>query len=126
MYTDIKSFEDACKALNISSVLPDVSMLPQEEQKAITAHYQLVIIAKALNGDWKPNWNNYDEYKYYPWFDMETYNDGRENDGFSFCDCGFSCAASHVGSRLCFSSSKIAKYAGQTFLPLYKDYFVKN
>lgn len=122
MKETIKTFEDACKALNISTQLPDVSMLPSNEQKAIIAHYKLTVIARALNEGWKPNWDNDDERKYYPWFNMgEAAAPGV---GFSFYGCGGVGGLSTVASRLCFKTSELAEYAGQQFTELYKEYFL--
>jgi hypothetical protein len=117
----VKSFEDACQILGIESNIPQVEMLPENHQKAIIAHYKLVIIAQALNEGWKPNWDDDDEYKYYPWFDMEGSSSGS---GFScdgFVDWG---SLSDVGSRLCFKSRELARYIGETFVDLYREYFV--
>lgn len=122
MKNKIKTFEDACKALNISTQLPDVSMLPSNEQKAIIAHYKLTVIARALNEGWKPNWDNDDERKYYPWFNMgEAAAPGV---GFSFSDCGIGGGFSRVASPLCFKTFELAEYAGQQFTELYKEYFL--
>ncbi|KFC59836.1 hypothetical protein [Flavobacterium gilvum] len=85
------------------------------------AHAKLVIIAKAINGDWVPNWNDWDQYKYYPWFEMGSPSGG----GFSFADYVGWGAHSGVGSRLCFETRDQAKYAGKQFEDLYKTYFVK-
>jgi len=123
MYTDIKTFEDACKVLNLDSttIIPDFSLFPESDKEAMIAHAKLVIISKAINGDWIPDWNNWDQYKYYPWFRMGSPSGG-----------GFSCnvfdgwyAYSGVGSRLCFETREIAKYVGKQFEDLYKVYFVK-
>lgn len=124
MYTDIKTFEDACKALalNPENLIPDFSLFPKSEIQAMIAHSKLVIIAKAINGDWVPDWKDYHQYKYYPWFSMG-----------SSSGVGFSCdgyddwtALSFVGSRLCFESREKAKYVGKQFEYLYKSYFVKE
>jgi hypothetical protein len=124
MNTEIKTFEDACKHLGITNDTPNVSILPEQHQKAITAHYKLVIIAQALNDGWEPDWNNYSEYKYYPWFDLEIYGDAVPGSGFSYRGCVCGRTHSRVGSRLCYKSSDLAEYAGKQFLDLYKDYFV--
>ena len=123
MYTEIKTFEDACKVLNLDSekVIPDFSLFPTEEQEAMKAHAKLIIIAKAINGDWIPDWKNWDQYKYYPWFEMGS----SSGVGFSYDDCGFWNTRSTVGSRLCFESREKAKYVGEQFQDLYKIYFVK-
>ncbi|WP_298307218.1 hypothetical protein [Flavobacterium sp.] len=116
----IKTFEEACALLGISTDLPDFSAMPEKEQKALIAHYKLVIIAKALNGDWIPDWKNDKWDKYYPWFNMGS----PSGVGFSFFGYGCWYAHSIVGSRLCFKSAELAKYAGTQFEELYKDYFV--
>src|ERR1035437_5555493 len=68
-YKTIKTFEDACKKLGVDpSKLPDVSGILEEFAKPIIAAYKLMIIYKAINNGWKPNWSNSDQYKYYPWF----------------------------------------------------------
>src|SRR5690606_31082760 len=71
---NVKTFEDACKVWNIgpASIKPD-SSLPEWLQNASVAFNKLAIINRALNGpDYKPDWNNEDEHKWYPWFDMEV------------------------------------------------------
>ena len=108
----IKSFEDACIALNKQ---PE-SLLPAGLQPCDIAFIKLRTIAEALNEGWQPDWNNYDEYKYYPWFNM--------GGGFSFYGYDYSYTFSNVGSRLCFKSRDLAEYAGQQFTDLYKDLFV--
>jgi len=120
----IKTFEDACIALGISAAIPDFSNTPEKHQKAFIAHYQLVIINQALNEGWEPNWGDWSEYKYYAWFDFEKGSDKSSGFGFSYGVWTLSSATTDVGSRLCYKSSELAKYAGQQFLELYKDYFV--
>lgn len=124
MHTKIKTFEDACTKLGLDAakVLPDFSMFPEQHQKAMIAHAKLIIIADALNGDWKPDWENGKWDKYYPWFVMGS----PSGSGFSFGDAVGWGANSLAGSRLCFQSSEIAEYVGRQFEDLYKDYFVMN
>jgi len=124
--TKIKSFEDACKALNIKSILPGAEGLPEKHQKAIQAHYQLVIIAEALNGGWQPNWNDHNEWKYYPWFDVEASEEQPSGSGLSYYAYDGTYSDAAIGSRLCFKTRELAKYAGQKFTELYKDYMLIN
>lgn len=116
----IKTFEGACKALKIDpkKALPIVTGVPEKHQEAIVAHAKLIIIAEALNDGWKPNWKNSNEYKYYPWFYMNS------GSGLAFGVCDADYSNSSVGSRLCFKSSELAEYAGKTFKKLYEQYFV--
>jgi hypothetical protein len=116
----IKTFADACKALKLDpKKLPIVTGIPAKDRKAIIAHYKLVIIARALNAGWKPNWKDGNEPKFYAWFWMD-----KAGSGFSYDGCGRTYSGSAVGSRLCFKSADLADYAGKQFKSLYKDYFL--
>lgn len=124
-YKTIKSFENACEKLNLDpKALPDVSMIPEELRKAIINGYKLMIIYKAINDGWTPNWNDSSEWKYYPWFWVEA--SAARSSGFSFsrshCHCTRTNAS--VGSRLCTDSSEKALYIAKTFQDEYKEYFL--
>ena len=122
MQHNIKTFEDACKALNIdAALLPTFPALPEEQQKGLMAHYKLTIIAQALNEGWKPDWNNDDECKYYPWF---QYSSGSSGFALSHCAYGYDRTRTLLGSRLVFKTADLAMYAGTQFTALYQEYFV--
>ena len=116
----IKTFEAACKKLKIDpeKCLPDVKGMPEHHQDSTIAYAKLVIIAEALNDGWKPDWSNMEEWKYYPWFDMSS------GSGLSFLGFADLYSLSFVGSRLCFKSAELAKYAVTQFKDLYEKYFV--
>lgn len=119
MQHKIKTFEDACQALGIDPAkLPDVSMLPEQDGKALLANYKLTIIARALNEGWTPDWDNNSWDKYYPWFWMSS------SRGFSLGVVGRGRVDSGVGSRLCYKSEELAEYAATQFIELYRDYYV--
>lgn len=121
----IKSFEDACKALGIDPTkLPEVSMLPEQHRNAVVAYYKLFIIAQALNEGWEPNWNDTDEWKYYPWFDVEADESNTSGSGLSFDDYAYTYTSATIGSRLCYKSSELAVYAGEQFKELYEQAFL--
>lgn len=65
----IKTFDDARKLTGRPDV-PDFSNLPTDMRKHFEAQYKMIVIAEALNEAWIPDWDNYNEYKYYPWFEM--------------------------------------------------------
>ena len=124
-YTDIKTFEDALKALNLVGLaIPDFSMLPKKHEKAMLAHFKLVLIAEALNGGWQPNWNDSNEYKYAPWPWVNADDEHTSGTGLSCDYCGLWVSLTCVGSRLCYQSRDIAKYAFEQFKDLYEDYFL--
>ena len=118
----VKSFEDACQVLGISTNVPEVKGLPRKHQKAIIANYKLIIIAEALNEGWKPNWQDSDEYKYYPWFDMSN----PAGVGCSYTNPAASTAIANFGSRLCLKNRELAIYFGQTFTDLFNDSLLLN
>ncbi len=119
MYTNIKTFEDACVKLGIDpAALPAVSMIPEKHQKHIIASYKLVIIAQALNDGWEPDWDNYSEWKYAPWFRMS-------GSGFSCYVFGLGDSRSYLGSRLCYQRSSLAESVGKEFLSIYEKFITK-
>ena len=118
----VKSFEDACQVLGISTNVPEVKGLPRKHQKAIIANYKLIVIAEALNEGWKPNWQDSDEYKYYPWFDMSN----PAGVCYSFTNYTASNTYAAVGSRLCLKNRELAIYFGQTFTDLFNDSLLLN
>ena len=120
----IESFEAACSALGLNPLdIPVVEKLPVKHQKAIVAHYKLVIIAEALNEGWEPNWNDYNEYKYYPWWDMETYGDAPAGSGFSFNVIDYAITGTNLGSRLVYKTPDLATFAAKQFIDLYRDLY---
>lgn len=118
----VKSFEDACQVLGISTNVPEVKGLPRKHQKAIIANYKLIVIAEALNEGWKPNWQDSDEYKYYPWFDMSN----PAGVGCSHANNTASYTNANFGSRLCLKNRELAIYFGQTFTDLFNDSLLLN
>lgn len=118
----VKSFEDACQVLGISTNVPEVKGLPRKHQKAIIANYKLIVIAEALNEGWKPNWQDSDEYKYYPWFDMSN----PAGVGYSHAHHTASATTAGIGSRLCLKNRELAIYFGQTFTDLFNDSLLLN
>lgn len=109
----IKTYKDACEVLGID---PHES-LPFNFSDHVIAYCKLVIIIKALNEGWTPNWKDESEYKHYPWFYMD-----KGASGFCLYGVFYLCTYSSVGSRLCFKNSELAEYAVKQFLDLYKTY----
>ena len=115
----VKSFEDACKLLDITPSVPEVKGIPEKYQKPLIANYQLMVIAEALNEGWSPDWSNGEWDKWYPWFDMDNSSSAGR---FSFNASVFQYSASHVGSHLCFKSRELAEYAGKQFIEIHRKY----
>lgn len=123
-YLEIKTFEDACKALNIDATIPDFSASPAKHQKALAAHYRLVIIVEAVNEGWQPNWTDPNEYRYELWPDVEEDATKPSGVGLSYDDFDYWHTFTIVGSRLCFKSRDVAYHTFETFKDLYEDYLL--
>lgn len=123
----VKSYADACKVLGIEP-MNEQNMKAQGFRPDEVARRKLETITEALNEGWKPDWNNKDQYKYYPYFYI------REN-AKAKASAGLSCAYTYytasytdaiIGSRLCFHDSDTARYAGNTFTELYEQILIEK
>ena len=109
----IKTFADACEAVRED---PNQSKFNTGSADDI-AYQRLKVVVRALNEGWTPDWNNSNQYKWYPWFYLDK--PGFRVGGATYDYTGTGAAS---GSRLCFSSEELAKYAANQFLDLYKDF----
>lgn len=119
----VKNYEDVCK---IDGVDPIKSLPYPEatnpEEIAVNNFAKAIRINRVLNEGWQPDWNNWDEYKYYPWFDMQS----KAGLGSGFSCFGYCCdySLSGVGARLVFKTRALAEFAGKTFLDVYRGFMV--
>lgn len=126
----VKNYEDICA---IDGVDP-IQSLPFPEAKnsdeeAINSVAKVFRINRVLNEGWVPNWYDWDEYKYYPYFDMSPNGkgDGKipgSGSGFSFSDYDCVYGTSVVGARLVYKTRELAKFAGETFTQEYRGFMV--
>lgn len=121
----LETFEAACEVVGIDSKnVINVENLPVGHAKAIVSTYMLFVLSEA---SWKHkgekiDWNNYNQRKYYPWFDLEKYNGSAS--GFSYIGFDYDDSGTSVGSRLVFPDRETAEYVAKTHLHLYKDLMV--
>ena len=113
----IKTFDDVLKELDIDAAkfLMQCDGLSTDE----VAYRKVKLIVQALNEGWTPDWTDGQWNKYYPWFEMG----GSSGSGFACDDYVNWDSVSACGSRLCFKSGELAKYAGKQFTDIYKDFF---
>ena len=117
----VNSYEEACERVGVEPLTEErikaLELRPDE-----VARKKLEVITAALNEGWSPDWNNREQYKYYPYFYIEPRKHGAHA-GLSYARTHY--AASHtcanVGSRLCFHEPDAARYAGRTFTELYEQ-----
>src|SRR4030042_6616516 len=95
-FRDIKTFEDACNELDLTQ--EDLTGIRNDEKPDEIAYKKLKIVVAAINQGWIPDWDNTDQRKWYPWFNLSS------GFGFSSADYGYDYAGTSVGSRLCFES----------------------
>lgn len=115
----VKTFEDACDELGIEPndfFTGEVCNELHGDIKSIVAYAQMIIICRALNEGWTPDWNNEIQYKYSPYFKMKA------GFGFSYTDCATWRTSTTVCSRLCFKTRELAEYAGTQFETIYNDF----
>ncbi|ANF51723.1 hypothetical protein A0O34_14960 [Chryseobacterium glaciei] len=114
----IKHFDDVLLYHGINSDVfkKECSFLTDDE----IAYRQLRLIVSALNEDFPPDWQNNNQWKYFPWFDMD---DSSSSGRFSFYGSDYQSSDSFCGSRLCFKSRELCDYAATTFIEIYRKFF---
>lgn len=99
----IQHYETACKKLckepltieDFSPKLPD-----DKKQYLLSVERVTTVIEAKKPAGHEFDWNNEDEEKRFPWWDMETYGDAPAGSGFSLYGVGYGNAHSGVGARL--------------------------
>lgn len=116
MFTDIKTFDDACKVCGTTENDFYLKFSDKLLDHDTFAYEQLKVVVKAINQGWTPDWNNTDQRKWWPYFNLSS------GFGFSYSAFGYGYAYTAVGSRLCFETSEKSNYAANQFIDLYKEF----
>jgi hypothetical protein len=114
----VKTVEDAIDILgeqpeNIKMLLAYNGI--DKDMIAAQTFIKLTLIARALNQDWKADWTDSNQTKWFPWFEHSA-------SGFRFDGSGYGGTIARTPSRLCFASSELAAYAGKQFIDLYNQF----
>lgn len=113
----IKSLDDIYTYLDINRELVIPFKNPSTKQeRSINAMFDIQNISKVLNNSWTPNWEDTNEYKYYPYFKKQ------ELSGWLvviYCYVSYNAG---LGFGCYFKTEKLALFAGKTFLETYIDY----
>ena len=112
----IKTFEDACEALNLN---PE-KVFNADDEDHVKAYKQLVVIIRALNEVWTADFANHSQAKYQIWWTHPSVPGG----GFSYHDYGCDSSNSYVGSRLCFANAKLAEYCAKQFVDIWNKFLL--
>lgn len=123
----VKTYEDACKVLGVEPI-NEQNAKAQGFRSDEIARRKLETIAAALNEGWKPDWNNTDQYKYYPYFYIQENAKGKGSAGLSFATTHNAATNTYayIGSRLCFYASRLARYASNQFTDLYEQILIEK
>ena len=115
-WRSIKTFDDACRAKGTTE--EEFNRKWKDILPVDTFNYEKIkLIIGVINAEWKPDWTNTSEYKWYPWF---TARPG--GFGFSDSDYAYWYAGTHCGSRLCLQSEEKADYVGKQFEDIYNEF----
>ncbi|AWW32153.1 hypothetical protein DN752_19520 [Echinicola strongylocentroti] len=119
----INSYEDACKILDRKPLtLEEFSFLPESERQSFYSLHRIRTGIEAINEGHVFDWNNWDESKYYPWWDLETYNDDPAGSGFSYGDCASAGTCANVGARLCTRTREHCGHIAKVFFEDYRNW----
>lgn len=110
----IETFDDACRACGTTEAEFNEKFAKLGLDDDTLKYEMIKIVAKAIRGDWKPDWNNSNQRKWFPVFLLSS------GFGFSYSAYYITLTDSRVGSRLCFETCEQSDHAGNQFLSIYK------
>lgn len=115
----IKTPEDAISELGENDI--DVIDYRKLIKAGVSEHlinYQLaIVLVKAINEGWEPNWDDPNEKKWQLWFKMSS-------SGFRYYDFDYWITTSYVGSRLCLREKRLGNYLGNQFPEVFKNFML--
>jgi hypothetical protein len=125
MYKEITTVEIALKSQR--EKMPDLSAFPKKYRKGLEAFLKLQIVVDAVNNDnpslpeWKPDYNDINQSKWYP-----HYIGFATNDGFKFNGAkkNWVQITDGCGSRLALKDQDRCHHMDEHFRDLYKDLYL--
>ncbi|KQS33952.1 hypothetical protein [Dyadobacter sp. Leaf189] len=114
----VKSYEDACAIKGIEPLTIEAfGFLPENQREYQFCVHKYDVINEVLNEGWSPDWMNWDERKYFPYFYWDK-DKAAGGSGFSFGVFSYDYSGATVGSRLVFRNAELARYAAKQFLDI--------
>ena len=112
------SFEDVCVFANVNPASYYIQPDMPEDARHNVFENKLALIYRVFNGDWKPDFYNTNQKKWFLWFEFKP------SKGFVLdsVDCHYDCTC--VSSRLCAISEPVAKHIATHFLQEWNDYLL--
>ena len=119
-----KTFDEFCKHYGISSDLPVITGVNEQQKKQLIATYIWEKIVETLNNEgleepWIPDYSNPKQEKWELWIRYSP------SSGWSLDDVGnwLTRTVTHCGARRVFRTKQIGKYAGENLLHFFTDTF---
>lgn len=112
----IKLWEKFCKDYNKNIPLP-FSHPKTAQEESTNAHHMLIHIVPVKRGNWEPNYENQNEYKYEPRFYMTA-----SGFGFRYAHFDYWFSVSCAGSCLATPSAAVCEAIAVEFLPIYEKW----
>lgn len=116
----ISDFDEACRLLNVSNELPDVSKFSQRLQTHIIATHKLDILLEVNNGGWQPDLHDANQRRYYPSLRNDR-NENNEHVSLSYGSCVYDMNFTSIPIRLACKSMELAQFMGKNCTSLYVD-----
>ena len=113
----VKDFNDILRisGSKLEDILPYKN--PRNKKQISQNNFaKIQLIEEVLNQGWAPDWNNHNEYKYYPYFEHKLQG------GWVCCVCRVRYYCSSIAVVAYFKSSELAIFAGKTFIKEYSNY----
>jgi len=114
-FHNIKNYEDAC---DIETPSEEDKIYPTDTFRIVCLK-KLLHIIKIVNGsNFIPDWSNFNQRKYYPWFNLSS------GFGFGGSDYYYDDTYTAVGSLLCFENEEKCNHIGEQpeILKLYEGF----
>ena len=112
----IKTVADAREETGRPNI--DFSFIPEDLRSYFQAQYDAIVLVEALNEGEDLDWNNSNQPKWMPWFNMGS---------FSFHSSYYSHSTAYLGtgSRLCLKSESLSTYLAKQFPTVCKNIQLK-
>jgi len=112
----VKDFNDILRisGSKLEDILPYKN--PRNKKQISQNNFaKIQLIEEVLNQGWAPDWNNHNEYKYYPYFEHKIQG------GWVYCSYCFHYCSSNAEVAY-FKSPELAIFVGKTFIKEYSDF----
>jgi hypothetical protein len=122
----VKSYEQICKEKNIApATLESFNFLPEEHRVAAFGHAKLMVIMDELNEGKEHDWDNRDEMKHLPLFDLRTPDGGAPGSGFSLNAVYYVHTRTYLGARLHGKSEDTTRFSVKNYNEAWRE-FIKG